>query len=148
MLESSTIHIPCSPVGRTCILAYFVLVWSCIHTDQCHPVYGMVTLSLCSAVQTMELELFRELGEYAEAGHRATQLAMDEAVRSSECGRIPISGAAVQREPSGQLVTVCVGCNGRIPEVGLSLSLILSSNLSLSLSLTSNLNSNLSLSLR
>ena len=64
------------------------------------------------------MEAFAALGEYAQAGERAYTLAMQEAVRSSESGRIPISGAAVQRQSSGELLTVCVGCNGRIPADG------------------------------
>merc|ERR1712232_1186192 len=62
-----------------------------------------------------ELSDFQSLGIYAEAGLKATTLALEQAARSGAAGRIPIAGAAVQREADGALTVVAVGCNGRIP---------------------------------
>ena len=58
------------------------------------------------------------LGDYAEAGLRAVQLALAQAEESGLSGRIPIAGAAVLRAVDGSLHTVTVGCNGRIPADG------------------------------
>ena len=58
---------------------------------------------------------FSPLGDYAAAGRRAVELALEAGHRSSLTGRIPISGAAVARGSSGALTTICVGVNGRIP---------------------------------
>lgn len=61
---------------------------------------------------------FEALGEFAEAGVRATRLALERAARSFEEGRVPIAAAAVHTEEDGALTTVTVGSNGRIPAPG------------------------------
>lgn len=61
---------------------------------------------------------FDVLGRYAEAGRRATRLALSTARLSLEAGRIPIAGAAVQLEADGSTTEVTRGCNGRIPADG------------------------------
>eukprot|EP00438_Fugacium_kawagutii_P026518 Skav209477 [mRNA] locus=scaffold1892:44106:46753:+ [translate_table: standard] len=63
----------------------------------------------------LDINEFRELGDYAEAGMEAVRLALERANRSLADGRIPISGAAVERASNGQLQVVTVGHNGRIP---------------------------------
>lgn len=61
---------------------------------------------------------FERLGEFAEAGLRATRLALERAARSFAQGRIPIAAAAVHTGRGGRLTPVTVGCNGRIPAPG------------------------------
>lgn len=61
---------------------------------------------------------FEPLGEFAEAGLRATRLALERAGRSFGEGRVPIAAAAVHMEKAGVLTPVTVGCNGRIPAPG------------------------------
>ena len=67
---------------------------------------------------TLELSHFASLGEFAKAGLRSTTLALERAQRSFGEGRIPIAGAAVSMDAGGQLTTVTVGNNGRIPPPG------------------------------
>jgi len=66
----------------------------------------------------MHTAAFATLGDHAEAGLRAVELALEAGERSSKAGRIPISGAAVARGSDGALETICVGVNGRIPADG------------------------------
>lgn len=63
----------------------------------------------------MKLDDFTALGPHAEAGLLAAELALEAGAASSTAGRIPISGAAVARAADGELHTICVGVNGRIP---------------------------------
>ncbi len=63
----------------------------------------------------MQDTAFSPLGDYAAAGRRAVELALEAGRQSGISGRIPISGAAVARAPNGALETICVGVNGRIP---------------------------------
>ena len=63
----------------------------------------------------MQIDDFNALGDHAAAGLAAVRLALEAGARSGSQGRIPISGAAVARQPDGSLKTICVGVNGRIP---------------------------------
>ena len=59
---------------------------------------------------------FSVLGpDYVAAGKLALKLAVEEAQRSFQQGRIPIAGALVERLSNGELKVVAVGHNGRIP---------------------------------
>ena len=49
---------------------------------------------------------------YAEARLKATTLALAQASRSGVAGRMPIAGAAVQREAAGSLETVTIASRG------------------------------------
>jgi tRNA(Arg) A34 adenosine deaminase TadA len=63
----------------------------------------------------LQIHDFRELGDYAEAGLLATELALDRAEQALNQGRIPVAGAAVARQKNGQLKIIAVGNNGRVP---------------------------------
>lgn len=63
----------------------------------------------------MHLDELASLGAHAAAGHQATLLALEAGAASGAAGRIPISGAAVARRAGGELETICVGVNGRVP---------------------------------
>jgi cytosine deaminase len=63
----------------------------------------------------LSLSDFQALGDFAPAGLRATELALERAERSASQGRVPIAGAAVAMAEDGTLTIVTVGNNGRIP---------------------------------
>jgi cytosine deaminase len=63
----------------------------------------------------LSLSDFHALGDFAPAGLRATELALERAERSASQGRVPIAGAAVAMAEDGTLHIVTVGNNGRIP---------------------------------
>lgn len=63
----------------------------------------------------LDIESFKELGPFASAGLEATRLALERASQSLANGRIPISGAIVERMNNAKLRVVSVGHNGRIP---------------------------------
>lgn len=63
----------------------------------------------------LQLHDFQGLGDYAEAGLLATELALERAEQALNCGQIPVAGAAVARQKNGQLKIIGVGNNGRIP---------------------------------
>ena len=68
-----------------------------------------------TAMEELDASRFEELGDFAAAGAKATELALARCAASSAEQRIPISGAIVTRAADGALTTIAVGCNGRIP---------------------------------
>ena len=63
----------------------------------------------------LQLHDFQGLGDYAEAGLLATELALERAEQALNQGQIPVAGAAVARQKNGRLKIISVGNNGRIP---------------------------------
>jgi len=72
-------------------------------------------MDLSEAAFGLRLPDFEALEEFAPAGLAATTAALERAQRSYEEGGIPIAGAAVYQDLAGELVTLGVGHNGRIP---------------------------------
>ncbi len=63
----------------------------------------------------LQLSDFAAFGEFAAAGLAATTAALERAGLSYGQSRVPIAGAAVYMAPAGELTTLAVGNNGRIP---------------------------------